>query len=234
MNIEQLVSNAIYPNPSQLTFALRRSEDTLRGASYYVESRTPSISLLLKVCLLGNITASMLRDHGYVSNGEQQTEDDWQPICWSDSNNIAVIQTDLSRDDIVEPSNPQKIMQSYFDAITLEKDALCQGGYSRWSLQIQLFVDMLAQKYGQQIELDMVMPKTTCPGMEHSLPWMPPFHEVSIIHKDSAEDLKLTDEEEAQLLAIHEECCPRVSCIELKPPFMVRTPMREIIHSRKF
>ena len=233
MPVNQLISNSTFPNPTQLIFAKKRNERSERDAFYHVESTNSEFSILLCVNLNGNVTAAVARKNGYISNGCYETNHDWDPINWADTGNLAVVRTDLSKADIENGIKAGEVMKRYMDSITVEKDALCQGGYSNWKLQMQLFVDMLAQKRGGEVEISFLMPQTVCPGMEHTRPWMPPFHESSHIIDDHVEILALTKDEENQMKEINEACCPRASNLILNPPFMIRSQTREIFHSSR-
>jgi len=233
MLVQQLISNSIFPNPTQLVFAKKRNERSERDAFYHVESKNSEFSILLCVNLNGNVTAAISRKNGYISNGCYETNHDWDPVNWADTGNLAVVKTNLGKTDIEDGIEPGEVMKRYMDSITIEKDALCQGGYSNWKLQMQLFVDMLAHKRGAEVEIAFLMPQTVCPGMEHARPWMPPFHEASLIANDRVEDLVLSKDEEDQMKDINESCCPRASNLILNPPFMIRSQTREIFHSSR-
>lgn len=231
MLVDQLIANSSFPNPTQLAFARKRNEKAERDAFYHVESVSPEFSLLLCVNLNGNVTSAVSRPNGYISNGCHETNDDWDPVNWADTGSLAVIKTGLTKDDILNDIEAGEVMRRYLDSITTEQDAICQGGYANWKLQIQLFVNMLAQRRSSAVEMSFIMSQTTCPGMEHSRPWMPPFAEASLIAADKVSPLVLREDEVSSLEEINEACRPRSSNLILNPPFMIRSQTREIFHS---
>lgn len=231
MIIEQLIDNSVFPNETQIAFARKRTPSTERGAYYHVESKTEKFGILLSVNLSGNVIAAVSRDMGYISDGLHESNDEYEPIHWSDTNNVAIVKTDLTKEDIDNGISPSEVMKRYLESINREDHALCQGGYSQWKLQMQLYTNMLAQARSTHIEMNLLMTKTTCPGMEYSQPWMPPFYEIMEIKGDKASPVKITSAEEARFNDINEACRPRSSSLRLNPPFMTRNQIREIFHS---
>lgn len=231
MIIQQLISNANFPNPSQLAFARKRDESTRRDASYFVESHNDEYSILLNVNLSGNILTKVSRKNGYISHGRHEVFEDWEDVKWSDSNSLAVIRTDLTFEDLQGEIQPEEIMKSYLEAIANHGDAMCIGGYQNWRLQVQMLVDMMAQKTGHKIELDLIPSMSTCPGMEYIRPWHPPSCEAYIIEGEGARDYILSEDDQRALQKINEKCMPRSSTILLHPPFMIRAQSREIFLS---
>ena len=231
MLVQQLIENAVFPNPSQLAFARKRTESSQRDASYYVESFNDEYSILLNVGLCGNIAAQTSRRIGYISDGRHEHCEDWEQVKWSDSNSAAFITTDLSFEDLKGEIEPSDIMKAYIAAIATQGDAMCAGGYAHWRLQVQMLVNMIGQRCGRKIELDLIPAMTTCPGMEFTRPWYPPSYETYVIDNDDAHAFDMDKGDIEALHSINERCMPRRSSILLHPPFMIRGQSREIFLS---
>lgn len=231
MLARQLVDNAVLPSPSQLAFAKRRSDNSLRDAFIHVETRTDTFDFHLTVNLGGNMSAAICRRSAVISNGFSESRDDWEAITWSDTGNDAIVHTTLTRSDLQDVDCAKEVMRRYLESISTEQDAICAGGFGYWLTQIQLVLDLRAQRIGRKLELDILLPRTTCPGMEHMHPWQPPTWEMFSIDGDNAVIERATDEERRRIDEINLRCRPRRSSIHLDPPFMVRKPWREIFHS---
>jgi len=231
MLVQQLIDNAVFPNPSQLAFARKRTHSSQRDASYYVESYNDEYSILLSVSLCGNIAAQTSRRLGYISHGRHEHSEDWEQVKWSDSNSAAFIRTDLTFDELKDGMDPCRIMKSYLTAIATQGDAMCAGGYAHWRFQVQMLVDLISKKTGKKIELDLIPAMTTCPGMEFTRPWYPPSYETYVIEEDDAHSFEMDASDIMSLNSINEKCMPRRSSILLHPPFMIRGQSREIFLS---
>jgi len=231
MLVQQLIDNAAFPNPSQITFAMRRTQANRRDATYHVESHSDEFSILLSVGLCGTISAQTSRQTGYIDQGRHQQCDDWEQVKWSDSNSEAFIRTDLSFDEMKDDPDPCRIMKAYLSSIVSQGDAMCAGGYAHWRFQVQMLVNLMGSRIGGRVELDLIPAMMTCPGMEFTRPWHPPSYEAYIIDGDDAHHLDMLDAEVESLDRINEKCMPRRSSILLHPPFMIRGQSREIFLS---
>lgn len=231
MLVQQLIENAVFPNPSQIAFARKRTQCNQRDASYHVESHNDEYSILLNVGLCGNISAQTSRLVGRISDGRAQPSEDWEQVKWSDSNSAAFIRTELSFEELKDQIEPSHIMRAYLAAIATQGDAMCAGGYAHWRFQVQMLVNLMGSRSGKKIELDLIPAMTTCPGMEFTRPWYPPTYEAYVIDDDDAHHFEMDPADIASLESINERCMPRRSSILLHPPFMIRGQSREIFLS---
>lgn len=224
----QLLWNAQYASESELAFILKRPENRQRDVHYGICTHNDQMDLELSVSPNGNMTVRVATKGFQLSQGHSEAQEDLEPVCWTETDNLAVIRTALSRHHLADNLPAPTIVKAFLDAIDIEKHAICEGGYDMWRTKARILCWNLASRFKQRLEINMIMSRTTCPGLEHTRPWHLPHIECVILDGDD-DAIETTPDDEfcEKIQELNAICMPSASSLALRPPFMVRTEHTE-------
>ncbi|MAM37916.1 MAG: hypothetical protein CL949_05310 [Erythrobacter sp.] len=218
-----LLWNARYASKSEIPFILKRPENRMRDVQYGIRTHNDQIEMELAVSPNGNMTVRVASKGFQLSGGQFETDDDLNVICWTETENPAVIRTELSRTHITDDLPPPTIVGAFLKAINVETHAICEGGYSQWRKKAELLCWNLALKHRQELEVNMTMSRTTCPGLENTRPWHMPIIDIVVVSEAESAVTFIGDQEFDQKINEHNAVCmPSASSLTLNTPFMVR------------
>ena len=91
-----LLWNARYASKSEIPFILKRPENRMRDVQYGIRTHNDQIEMELAVSPNGNMTVRVASKGFQLSGGQFETDDDLNVICWTETENPAVIRTDFN------------------------------------------------------------------------------------------------------------------------------------------
>lgn len=231
-DIRQLYANATLSNLPENRFLPRMQSRMRQSIRYRLDTYNDHFHLELTVLGSGKMYVATNFCHGIIENGQLSLSRDMEPVRWADTGEQALLPTALGRKHLSDGITTKAVLDAFFSAFSVIKEADHQKQYPGWMQAMQTYAQYCAASSQQRIQIVYSLPvwrpaPHNAPDPSTLQPWdTPAMYEVF----DLSEDEPIHRPEYlGSIRLLQEKLNPRAARLTLfMPSLLLRQQHKEI------